>query len=108
MVQLIRILVFFTPMVHNGPVSRRAPNHNSLRYQAEGYSPIQSGVQTLPFLLSIVVCEYGLLFTRKLITKIKILAAIISGALVKVQYPSNMRKLHDTKVQRSLANTGTL
>ena len=60
----------FYPYGAQGLVSRRAPTHNSLRYQAQGRSPIQSGVRTLPFLLSLVLCEYGLLFTRKLITKL--------------------------------------
>lgn len=70
-VQLIRILVLFTPMVHMVRFLA-ATTHYSLRYQAEGHSPFQSGVQSLPFLLSLVVCEYGLLFTRKLITKLNI------------------------------------
>ena len=49
-------------MVHIGPVSRHASSYNFLRYQAEGLSPIQSGVKTLPFLLSVVVCEYDFYF----------------------------------------------
>jgi hypothetical protein len=59
---------FFYPYGAHGPVFRRAPTHNTLRFQAQGISPIQSGIKTLPFFLSVVVCEYGLLFTRKLIT----------------------------------------
>ena len=62
---------FFYPYGAHGPVSRRTPTHNSLRYQAEGYSPVQSGIMSLPFLLSMVICEYGLLFTRNLMTKPK-------------------------------------
>ena len=84
---------FIYPYGAHGPVSRHASSYNFLRYQAEGLSPIQSGVKTLPFLLSIVVCECDFLLLHKLITKLKI-AAIISGALIKVQCNLNMRKLH--------------
>ena len=65
-VQLICVIVFFTPMVHMDRfLSRSASTYKSHRYQAEGRSPIQSGVQTLPFLLSVVVCEYGFIIYRQ-------------------------------------------
>ena len=63
---------FFYPYGAHGPISRGAPTHHSFRYQAEGLSPVQSGIKTFPFLLSLVLCEYDLLFTRKLISKLKI------------------------------------